>query len=184
MNNDMMDVCPVCHEELSHNTVMLPGCNHRFHTSCVITSSQYDARCPVCRSVPEGVVPRRTDAESTPVPMITLRLQGLEEYETQRANVQQQQWRRYRDRRRRFLRRHTSLLEMYNTLCRIRHTMDDSVRQLDRTYATLCREIWRTNPEIAEQRKTLARLRRRERRIERTLYEHLHANIGSEPEEF
>lgn len=53
------DLCPVCVEPLTGTCCELPGCNHRFHVSCIVACAQYDARCPVCRAVPDGVAPRR-----------------------------------------------------------------------------------------------------------------------------
>ena len=51
--------CSVCLENMNeYNKCILPGCKHCVHTSCMITLSQYDVRCPLCRSVPLGVKQR------------------------------------------------------------------------------------------------------------------------------
>ena len=60
------DVCHVCHDPLDEDCVSLPDCRHRFHLCCVIEFSQYDVRCPTCRTVPGRLVrreiPRRSAA--------------------------------------------------------------------------------------------------------------------------
>lgn len=63
-----MESCCIClspiREGPSHR-LTLPGCDHAFHASCMLTNAQYDVRCPVCRRVPEGVVVARRPKAST-----------------------------------------------------------------------------------------------------------------------
>ena len=50
-NNNNGDVCPICLDPLTTNTVYSTSCNHKFHERCI---REYyhrggDVRCPICR---------------------------------------------------------------------------------------------------------------------------------------
>ena len=60
------DRCAICLEALSQGTTTAhPGCHHRLHVACLISSAQYDARCPVCRTVGDGVALRSPSPPTT-----------------------------------------------------------------------------------------------------------------------
>ena len=42
--------CPICYEPIEGDkNCTVTECNHKFHTSCLVTSLSKDWRCPVCR---------------------------------------------------------------------------------------------------------------------------------------
>ena len=143
-----------------------------------MTFCQYDARCPVCRGVPDGVT--RTPA---PAPAVTITVaEVVEEIETTLA-TRRREWQRYRARRRRALNADPLLRALYEDLQHARRTLETETGITERLYWKRCRELWRTDPEFAEHRRVLARHRRRERRLDRTLYTRLRALIGDAPDE-
>lgn len=151
--------------------ISLPGCEHFFHASCILTAAQYDAKCPVCRQVPDGVVPRTYSRASVVVVDI-----GDDDDDQSRQN-----WIRYRNRRRRCLNKNPPLLRAFNSLRNVRNDIETAANTTDREYRRCCREIWKTNPIVREQLRNISKLRRRERRLERFVHHELRDRIGSEP---
>ena len=46
----MQDVCPICHDELSEDIHRLGGCDHAFHSGCIIAwMRRGNLSCPTCR---------------------------------------------------------------------------------------------------------------------------------------
>jgi hypothetical protein len=179
------EVCAVCMEPLGaeeDSDARLPGCGHRFHVACVMTFCQYDARCPVCRGVPTGVA-RAAHAQhaSQPTAITITVAEVVEEIETALA-TRRRAWQRYRARRRRALNNDPHLRTLYDTLGDARRALETETAATERLYWKRCRELWRTDPDLAAHRLVLARYRRRERRLDRTLYARLHALVGDEPE--
>ena len=172
------DECAICTDPLCHAPcAALPGCGHRFHTHCIMNFSQRDVRCPICRQTPAGVVVARAEPE-----VFTFSFDDVVQDVQTVVDVQRRAWQRYRNRRRRALNAHPHLRCMYERLVALRQTLDADVEAVQRAYARQCREVWKRDPDIAAQRAAIARSRRRERRLERTLCEELRALIGSEPD--
>lgn len=149
-----MAICTICLDVMDSETCTLPGCNHTFHCVCLLNSVQYDARCPVCRRHPVGVVIRE-DTTNT-----------ADEMPAETPNEMRVLWRRYTARRRRFLIRHPIVKANLDALHRIRRKMRTEVESAQRLYDARCRSIWREDKEILEHRAHLGRMRRRERRLE------------------
>ena len=192
MQDDGPDLCAVCMEPLhSRPHACMPGCRHHFHVSCMLNCFQYSPRCPVCRSVAEGVTPRvDVTAEqsslvvATPSPSLATMVLDMEELEEGMRRMQEsarREWRRYTDRRRRLLRRQPRLLERVDRLHELRVAMDREYEDASRIYERKCREVWRADPDVRTHRDALSRLRRRERRMHRSLEAELEAILGPEP---
>ena len=75
-----------------------------------------------------------------------------------------------------------SLLERVNQLKELRMTMERACEDANRLYDRKCREVWRADPEVRAHRDAIARLRRRERRLERTVEQELEGLLGPEPD--
>ena len=90
-------------------------------------------------------------------------------------------WRRYRNRRRRALNNNPRLTSLFDRLQLLRRDMDVLRQNTQRMYNQRCRDVWRTDPELVEYRRVITRMRRRERYIERSVYNQLHDLVGSEP---
>lgn len=164
------DVCPVCLDPCTSDATTVPGCGHRLHVACLINCAQYDARCPVCRGVGDGVVLRE-------IPVLTITQSDL--------NAQYQdavrEWRRYAARRRRVLRQRPWLAERVAQLKEVRSDMERAFTQAQRAYDARCRDVWRADPDVVAHRAVVARLRRRERRLERAISTELEGLLGPEP---
>ena len=46
------DFCVICQENIDTQGVSLPGCNHSFHSNCIVPWLQKNNECPVCRYEP------------------------------------------------------------------------------------------------------------------------------------
>lgn len=174
----MTDVCSICLEALSsYPCASMPGCTHQLHTACLINSAQYDVRCPVCRRVGDGV--RQREA-----PRSYVLVQTGEEYQLMdESSVQsaQQQWREYLSRRRRYLRSRPSLNDKVRSLRLLSAQVKKKEDALQRRYAQICKEAWRTHADLVDGRKALSNLRRKELRLERAVETELEEGIGAEP---
>ncbi len=175
-----MDVCAVCLGTLDGEklTTALPGCRHCFHTACILAHFQYDARCPVCRGVPEGVQVRsreHDDAERGAWYVVVERDMDLDDREERLA------WNRYRRRRRRCLNREPHLLHLFERLRRQRAETDHHADMACRAYHAACRNVWRTDPDVRTHMQAAARARRRAVRTDRILSTALEERIGEEP---
>lgn len=181
--------CAICMEPLeSKPHACMPGCRHRFHVTCMLNCAmhctQHDLRCPICRSAAEGVAPRATEPATEPAVSIATMVLDMEEMEEsmRRAHeADRREWRRYADRRRRLLRQRPHLSERVDRLRDIRTTMCREYEDASRIYERKCREVWRADPEVKRHRDALGRLRRRERRIQRSLETDLGTILGPEP---
>jgi uncharacterized coiled-coil DUF342 family protein len=89
-------------------------------------------------------------------------------------------WRRYTERRRRFLRQRPHIKQAYLDLKQIRREMNSEVHLAQRTYDHKCREIWRSDPEVSLHKKNLSGMRRRERRLE-TVINNAIEELGPDP---
>ena len=165
----MSDTCAICLDDLQENTAIMPGCNHKFHVRCLINACQYDVRCAVCRSIGDGVVQRKNQTESQFI--------DIEDMHQQIMN----QWRRYSRRRRKVFKENPNLHQKYISLKKIRSEMTLLVNKMQKEYDEKCKQIWKHDASILEERKKLANMRRKELRIERCLKSALEDVIGPEP---
>lgn len=49
INNLVVEICPICFEELSENVVKLTSCKHYYHDYCIVPWLKEATTCPVCR---------------------------------------------------------------------------------------------------------------------------------------
>tara|TARA_B110001450_G_scaffold239943_1_gene248227 strand:+ start:887 stop:1426 length:540 start_codon:yes stop_codon:yes gene_type:complete len=169
-----MEECSVCLGPADSSTVSLPGCGHSFHLPCILTWTQRDSRCPVCRRVPEGVrVLTPSSAEQGSLP----RVADLEE----RIDHHRAECRRYNARRRRVLHQQPHLLACSQKLVGVRRSMRRVVDDAQRSYDSKCREVWTRDPEVQLHKGTLRNLRRRELRLEAKLDGGLEELLGPPP---
>ncbi len=168
--------CTICMDVMgSDDSMRLPGCGHRFHTHCVMNFCRYNTHCPICRQLPDGV---QTHVTSSPV---TLSLVDVLHEADNVVDERRRTWQRYRNRRRRALNNHPHLKTLFDRLQILRRDIGTVHNDAQRVYNRRCREVWRTDSELMEMRRVLTRLQRRERRIERTLFDQLRDLVGSEP---
>ena len=182
------DVCAVCLDPVeTREHSRMPGCGHRFHVHCMLTWVQYDPRCPVCRAVPAGVTPRpkpptlttlvETDA-GIPVDAVVVDLVEMESTVREERLLRQ----RYTARRRRTLRAEPRLAEQHARLCALQRELNAASADASREYERLCREVWRTHPEMLARRRAYQALRRRERALARRVMGALAERIGEPPD--
>lgn len=171
------DECPICTDIMCDNdSICLPGCNHRFHVRCVMNFCRYDTHCPICRRLPEGVdvIERHTPSSQVSVLMNLVDVDSV-------IDEQRRVWRLYRTRRRRALNRNPHLNTLFGRLQTLRGEISGMHTTTQRLYYRRCREIWNTDIELNNQLRLIRCMRRRERRITRSLSDHLNAIIGPEP---
>lgn len=180
----MENVCPVCYDEETPCDMILPGCEHGIHAACMISLSQYDVRCPVCRMVPTGVHEREPEASGTVVYLASTDDDHAGHgvfWTLDEAQEEREIWTRYRTRRRRCLNQNPHILSAFNRLRDLRKEIRSERALAEARYKSLCRDSWRKDGTIRGHMKTVERLRRRERRLERSVYGELRERIGSEP---
>ena len=56
--------CVICQETIDSNCINLPGCNHPFHSTCIVPWLQKNNECPVCRYEPESSLSSESDSEN------------------------------------------------------------------------------------------------------------------------
>lgn len=178
-----MTTCAVCLDACEgSDAARLPGCGHVFHVACALTFAQYDLRCPVCRALPHGATPRPPAPQAATIIVQWDGVEELEGEEDEEEGEERRERARYARRRRRVLHRRPDLMRLYNDLKGVRGDMERTYRQLRVIYELRCREAWRDDPDVRTHRATYARLRRRQRRTERRLYDALAEEMGPEPE--
>ena len=154
----MGDICAICLEEGCNFT--FPGCGHPFHSTCALQMAQYNIHCPVCRQVPDGLTPRRSEP----------RIQIVDIH---------RQWRNYVSRRRRFINHHPELRTRERNLRELRIEQNNKIQTVQRLYDSKCRDIWQNDPEVREARRELSNMRRRTRRLERQIENEIDNNVGA-----
>lgn len=160
------EVCVICMDATDDAAVLLPGCGHRFHVACLLTSCQYDVRCPVCRAVPAGVQTREKE-----VPLLVIWEEDAQEERQNRARVLA--------RRRTVFRRHPSLKRLDQRLRQRHRDLRAEEDRLQRAFLRACRNAWKWEPDLLQQRDQVRRLRRRARDTELQLERRL-TSLGCE----
>ena len=168
------ECCAVCLEGLGPRALRLPGCGHRLHAACALSNAQYDARCPVCRVVPEGVAERPSaerDGGGAEGGMLFVPWHEMREWvwgedeegDSEAEEEERRAWARYRARRQRALRRDPALAALHE---RARGLAREAQREGDlaeRAHAAACRRAWREDPAVAAHRAARRRLQQRAR---------------------
>lgn len=182
--------CAICLDDTAQDEFLrLPGCGHAFHVKCALQNAQYNAKCPVCRALPVGVVERAGREAETPV--VTLDPSSVEQVDgriiitfdtvddTSTEDVEAMD--RYNARRRRALRTNSALARADRLM---REAQDETQRKqkaLDRVYERLCRDIWRGDPDVRFMRNEVRKTQRRAKRYEREVEQRLN-NLLNPPE--
>lgn len=86
------------------------------------------------------------------------------------------------NRRRRVVRQRPELFSKMKRLKDLRCDVRRTIQDLQRSYDVGCKRVWKFDTDVAEYRKLLSQLRRRELRLARQLASDLESVIGPEPE--
>ena len=148
------EMCSVCLE--AGCDMSFPGCGHRFHALCALKVAQHSLRCPMCRHCPIEA-PVRDPPVTEPNTYVITHHIDLSDF--------QRQWRNYTTRRRRFINQRPQLREREANLRTLRAEMNDLLHRIQTVYVNMCKDIWRTDPQVVDLRRQLANLRRREARL-------------------
>ena len=95
-------VCSICLDPVESQQCHLV-CGHVFHSSCILHSSQYDSRCPVCRSELPKKASGPADDDDPVRTELTSAIRGIYDISREIADVRRQQ-RNWDARRRRVVR--------------------------------------------------------------------------------
>lgn len=184
----MEDVCAICMSpSREEDSAKMPGCGHVFHVACIITSAQYDVRCPVCRHVGEGVEEREDKRSETAEVTITqngLRIRTTSDDANAATSLIEmyedgmREWRNFTARKRRLLKRRPSLKEKVDRLKVLRKKMKEDYDTMQKRYDDKCNKVWTPDPEISSQRKEISKMRRRELRLSKKIDEEILSELG------
>lgn len=162
-------ICSICmHDTSVENRCTLPGCGHSFHCACMINFVQYDVKCPVCRQIPTGVSVKDSN-------------NSFEIAVEERLRIARLIWRRYSTKRRNFLQQAPHLQSAFSRLKTIRHDIQKKSSVLASSYEKKCKLLWKNDVDIAQQRKDIVSMRRKETRIFNKIYTEMESVIGPEP---
>jgi hypothetical protein len=50
-NNAIKNICPICLDDISNNTLFVTNCNHCFHIKCLFMHFIDRNSCPICRNI-------------------------------------------------------------------------------------------------------------------------------------
>lgn len=166
--------CPICFEEMNDVTTYckLPSCNHTIHIKCLIQASQYDIRCPVCRSSDPDVKSKRENELST--------LDQLEEIiENHRTEE-----RRYQRRRCNLLRNNERYRKINDKLKNEKKTFENIDKELDKRWLSKQKKTWKHDSKINKLKNERRRQQQKTKRIARTLERFCEEKLGPRPNSF
>ena len=165
-----MEECAVCLANLNDEHYCSLPCGHKFHVTCIISVTQYDLRCPMCRkNIP---VAGNTKEESLPD---IFSLENIyENYQRSRRN--------YLNRKRRFLNNNRSLGKINKEFISKKKEMKQCETDVNKLWSKKMKRIWNEDPDILLLRKKYNSQRRKCNRLEKKLNASLEDNIGSSPE--
>jgi DNA repair exonuclease SbcCD ATPase subunit len=164
--------CAICLEPLSiSNSCNLPGCNHSFHVSCILSNAQYDTKCPMCRekipNIHEKKIENNTDQTES--------LETL-------YNEYQRKRRRYLTKRRKTIKENNKIKILDTKVKESNKTMKKLENELDKVWNEKTRVLWSEDNEITEIKKNLVNQRKKNNRLNNLLKEKLKDKIGPVPE--
>jgi hypothetical protein len=163
--------CAICLSQvISGEQCVLPDCKHTFHTVCALNFIQYDTRCPICRKEPNGIT-KKNDTEHIA--------------ESIRHHVQDLhlQWRRYTQRRRRYIKTRPQICEAEMKLKSLNQQINSEMLAAQKLYDQKCKEIWLNDNNILLYKENMRRMRRRQRRLT-SLIETAIQDIGPKPDRY
>lgn len=164
--------CPICLETIkdTDNTLRMPVCMHKIHTQCALQAAQYDMRCPLCRTKDESL-------EAKPVEEEMNIFQILEETAEQHERIR----RRYQRKRRNVINVNRKLKVLDQRIRQNNRLLNESEKELERTWMQLQRKAWKENPEIQRLKKERQDVQRRRAYACRILEREIEAEIGPNP---
>ena len=175
------DACAICLDPIEERTRAMLACGHAFHVGCLVTQSQYDVRCAVCRQV-DGTIRPRPAPEALHLQIFgtSVEMMGDDDEGVDGAALERM-WRAYTARRRRLLRQRPDLAAKMARLQELRRDMRRAHAAMDAMITKKWKEIWRADPELLAARASARRSRRVELRLERQLDDAFADLIGPEP---
>tara|TARA_B100001741_G_scaffold161766_1_gene133839 strand:+ start:353 stop:883 length:531 start_codon:yes stop_codon:yes gene_type:complete len=160
MQKTELDVCAVCLSECdvtTKDTCYMPGCLHVFHTSCLLQCAQRDARCPICRQVPNELqVSATTPSREAPSRIFEIDVSAL-----------RQQWVLYDSQRRARIDADPIAKAAQTKLRGERRCYNAAVREAKRVHAIRAKQLWNQDPELKALRRVVQRKREKTHRLER-----------------
>ena len=167
--------CCVCLEEGA--ATRLPGCGHAMHLECVLTMVAKGIRfCPVCRNVPPCL---REEREGSVADTSDARLSFADISDDTRREIVRRVRRHFAARRNRAIRSDPELSRRVRLMDALKREVTEIERDLGTRYRTMCKAVWRGDPELVRLRARRANLNRRFRRNERIAEEMLATALGT-----
>lgn len=154
------DVCAVCLSECDVGTkdvCYMPGCLHVFHTSCLLQCAQRDARCPICRQVPNEL----RGPSTTPAREASSRIFEID------VGALRQQWLLYDSQRRARIDADPIAKAAQAKLRGERRSYNAAVREAKRIHAIRAKQLWNRDPELRALRRIVQHKREKTHRLER-----------------
>lgn len=167
-----MDECSICLENITNleTSCRLPGCNHLFHTSCILNNVQYDTRCPNCRVNIPDVSPRKNEISNPILSVDTL----YEEFRRLRNN--------YNRKKNRIIKQNEKISNLYkNFKCEYKK-LKTIEKKLNSEYIKKTRQLWSEDDELAVMKICFEKLNRKCKRMEKTINQYVENHVGPEPE--
>ena len=165
--------CAICLEPLSnYNSCNLPGCNHSFHVSCIISNAQYDTKCPMCREKIPDIHEKKQEGHTDSMEDSIETL--YDEYQRKR--------RRYLSKRRKTIKENDKIKILETKVKESNKVMKSLEKDLDKLWNEKAKVLWSDDNEITEIKKNLMKHRRKNNRLNNLLKEKLKDKIGPIPE--
>ena len=172
------NLCAVCLEDISNEDAICSlKCCHSFHTSCIFQCSQYDTRCPVCRTSIDGLRTNNTTSRVSQAPIVEIHFTPSENtnYDAHRRSV-----RNYDARVNRRLRIDENLRDKKNKLRAARQNLDSVNQSLDRAWKVVERQAWDSDA-MRDLRMEVTRAKRKFRNTEKSYNDSILSIFGDRP---
>lgn len=165
-----MDECPVCLTDLHETNCCSLPCGHKFHVTCIISATQYDLRCPMCRNDIPGICNKKEEN----LPNIISLEHLYQNYRRRRNN--------YLNRKRRLLKNNDFLNNINKELNVKQKEMKQSEKCINKLWNEKMKQIWNEDTELLLLRKKYASQRRKCNLLETRINNSLENTIGTFPE--
>ena len=170
--------CAICLEAIDSQHCTLE-CKHCFHSRCIIDACLRDARCPICREV----------ITSAPAPrprVVEISFGDLNNAVEEDVAARRRAQRNFDARRRRFVQSNEQLRHEQQLISEARRDLREIERELSARWMQAQRELWCSEAfaELKAKRTRVARrARRRQRLVERAVYDALGERPSSDLDE-
>lgn len=164
--------CAICLEPLeTSNFCSLPGCNHSFHVSCILSNAQYDTKCPLCREK----IPNIHEKEENSSDSVTASLESL-------YNDYQRNRRRYLAKKRKLLKDNQRISILETKVKESEKTLKGIEKSLDKMWNEKTKCLWLQDEDLTKLKKELTKTRQKYNRLNGLLNKRLKANLGAVPQ--